>query len=133
MGRLGEIYLRLGRYEQAATNLEQSLARSRELGDRAQETIALNALGEVMSQTGDNERSRAYHTEAFRVASEIGVLREQARAHSGLARTYQADGNALEARQHWQEALDRFTAIDDPEAWEVRAQLAATRSKATCE
>jgi len=48
----------------------------------------------------------------------------QARAHSGLARASQADGDWLRARHHWQEALTRYAAIGAPEAHEIRARLA---------
>jgi hypothetical protein len=49
---------------------------------------------------------------------------EQARAHSGLARACEADGDSLQARRHWQEALTHYTAIGAPEAREIRDRLA---------
>jgi hypothetical protein len=50
----------------------------------------------------------------------------QASAHSGLARTYQADGDWPQARHYWQEALTRYAAIGAPEAREIQARLALT-------
>jgi hypothetical protein len=51
---------------------------------------------------------------------------DQARAHSGLARACEADGDSLQARHHWQGALTRYAAIGAPEAGEIRARLAMT-------
>jgi hypothetical protein len=35
----------------------------------------------------------------------------------------QADGDSLQARHHWQEALTTYDAIGGPEAEEIRARL----------
>jgi hypothetical protein len=35
----------------------------------------------------------------------------QARAHSGLARVFQAGGDPVQARHHWQQALTHYTGI----------------------
>jgi tetratricopeptide (TPR) repeat protein len=122
--RLGEVYLGLGGYEQAAGHFEQALAMSREISARIVEADALNGLGEVHFRTGEAGKARAHHTVALRLASQAGVPLEQARAHSGLARACQADGNPLQARHHWQQALTHYAAIDAPEADEIRARLA---------
>jgi hypothetical protein len=65
-----------------------------------------------------------HHAAALRLASEVGAPLEQARAHSGLARVCEADGDSLQARHHWQQALTRYAAIGAPEAREIRARLA---------
>jgi tetratricopeptide (TPR) repeat protein len=93
----------LGRYEQAAGNFEQALALSREIGDRDLEADTLDGLGDVLCQTSDAGKARAYH----------------------------ADGDSPQARQHWQEALTRYTAIGAPEADEIRARLAAATDDPT--
>jgi DNA-binding SARP family transcriptional activator/tetratricopeptide (TPR) repeat protein len=123
--KLGEVYLRLGRCKQAAGNIEQALAVSREIGDRELEADALNGLGDVLFQTGEAGKARAHHAAALRLASGVGAPREQARAHSGLARAYDGDadgdGDPVQARHHWQEALTIYDAIGAPEADEIRA------------
>jgi hypothetical protein len=65
-----------------------------------------------------------HYAAVLRLTSEVGSPREQARAHSGLARACQADGDSLQARHHWQQALTRYAAISAPEADEVRTRLA---------
>jgi hypothetical protein len=57
------------------------------------------------------------------VTTDSGERYEQARAHRGLARSYYADGDADQARHHWQQALALYTALDAPEADQIRAQL----------
>jgi DNA-binding SARP family transcriptional activator/Tfp pilus assembly protein PilF len=122
--RLGEVHLELGRYQHAAGNFEQALAMSREIGARIVEADALNGLGNVLFRTGETGKACAHHAAALRLASEASVPLEQARAHSGLARACQADGNSLQARHHWQQALTHYAAIGAPEAREIRARLA---------
>jgi Tfp pilus assembly protein PilF len=73
---------------------------------------------------GDTDKARSHHAAALRLASGASEPREQARAHSGLARAYQADGDSFMARYYWQQALTGYTAIGAPEADQVRAQLA---------
>jgi hypothetical protein len=87
---------------------------------------ALNGLGDVLSQTGGTDEARAHHATALRLASEAGWPLEQARAHDGLARACHADGDSLQARHHWQEALTRYVATGAPEARDIRARLAMT-------
>jgi tetratricopeptide (TPR) repeat protein len=116
----------LGRYEEAARTFEQVLAMSHDLDDRLLEADAFNGLGEVLVQTGELDKAREHHATALRLASEAASPRAQARAHSGLARTCDADGASVQARHHWQEALDRYETIGAPEASEIRARLATT-------
>lgn len=98
---------------------------SSEIGARVVEADALNGLGDVLFHTGEAGKARVHHTAALRLASEAGGPLEQARAHSGPARACQADGDSLQARHHWQQALTRYAAIGAPEADEIRARLAA--------
>jgi Tfp pilus assembly protein PilF len=57
----------------------------------------------------------------------IGDRREQARAHHGLANSYQAIGRPDRARQHWREALSLYSDLGDPKADQVREQLSGGR------
>jgi hypothetical protein len=68
-----------------------------------------------------------HHAAALQLASEAGSPKRQARAHSGLARACQADGDPVQARHHWQQALIHYAAIGAPEADEIRARLATAR------
>jgi Tfp pilus assembly protein PilF len=72
---------------------------------------------------GQASRASTQHRTALSLASRIGDKYEQARAHHGLACSYQATGAAGQARRHWQEALTLYAALGVPEADQVRAQL----------
>ena len=114
--------------EHAAGNFEQALTMSRGGGDRVVEAEALNGLGGVLLHTGEAGKARVHHAAALRLASEADAPLEQAHAHSGLARACEADGDSLQARHHWREALTGYVAIGAPEAGEIRDRLAVTGS-----
>jgi hypothetical protein len=59
------------------------------------------------------------------MTNDSGERFEQARAHRGLARSYHAGGAADQAGYHWRQALALYTALGDPEAEQIRAQLSA--------
>ena len=44
-----------------------------------------------------------------------------ARAHAGLAHAHQAVGHPLLARRHLEEAINRYTELDMPEAGQLRS------------
>jgi tetratricopeptide (TPR) repeat protein len=67
--------------------------------------------------------ARVEHTAALRLAAQAGDTYEQARAHAGLASSWQASGYPDRARRHWQEALKRYDGLGAPEADQVRATL----------
>jgi tetratricopeptide (TPR) repeat protein len=74
---------------------------------------------------GRSTGARAEHAAALGLASQAGDQAERARAHDGLARSYQADGDPARARGHWQQALNLYTELGDPAAQQVRARLSA--------
>jgi hypothetical protein len=76
-----------------------------------------------LSADGQPGQARWQHQEALALARQIGACYELARAHDGLARTYDATGDRNLARRHWQHALNGYTSIGVPEANDVRARL----------
>ncbi len=120
---LGAVILARRRFEQAADLLEEALALSRETGELVGEAEALNGLGEVLLATGAPERARAQLACALDLASRIGDKPQQARAHDGLGQVSSAIGDLAQARRHWREALTLYTALDYPEADQVRSRL----------
>ncbi|MBK6393964.1 MAG: tetratricopeptide repeat protein [Betaproteobacteria bacterium] len=88
----------LGRYEEAGSRLEESLAIGRELGDRAHVARVLQPLGMAAFGRGDIDASRAYLEEAAELARESGDKRELAAALNGLAQLHRVEG-ALDAAE----------------------------------
>ncbi|HUD37586.1 MAG TPA: BTAD domain-containing putative transcriptional regulator [Streptosporangiaceae bacterium] len=120
---LGELDLLQDRYDRADEHIRKALILFRELGDRNGEAGALNSLGEALAGAGLTAQSRAKHEAALELADRSGHKYEQARAHDGLARGYQADGDTARAHRHWEGALSLYTDLDTPEASQVRSRL----------
>lgn len=78
-------------------------------------------VGRTRWPSREPELARIQHTAAHSLAAAITDEYEQARAHSGLARAYLAEGDLDRARYHQQDALRRYTRLGMPEADEIRA------------
>jgi DNA-binding SARP family transcriptional activator/tetratricopeptide (TPR) repeat protein/DNA-binding XRE family transcriptional regulator len=129
LNALGADNLGLALGQEATGHHLQALTLFREIGDRSGEAEALNGLGASLLVAGRPGDARAQHTAALGVARQIGERYEQARAHNGVACGYHAIGDTPRARQHWQEALSLYTALDAPEAAAVRARLACAGNR----
>jgi predicted negative regulator of RcsB-dependent stress response len=82
-------------------------------------------LGEVLLATGHPDQARAEHDAALGLATQAGEKYQQARAYHGIGHACHADGDPVQARRHWQQALDLFTELGTLEARQVRERLAA--------
>ena len=85
----------------------------------------LNGLGDTFLGTGRLAGARGHYTAALDLARQVHERSEEARAHAGLARAYDAEGEFRKAHRHWREALTRYTVFGGPEAEQIRARLAA--------
>jgi len=97
---------------------------SREIGDQGALAEALNRRAGALRDQGDHAAAEADYREALEVSRETGDVYETACALDGLARTRHAAGAKDEALTLWREALDLYTAMEVPEADDVRARLA---------
>ena len=86
--------------------------------------MALNSMGELFLATGDPDEARARYSDALGLAARAGEKYEQARAHHGLAGSYQQSGDTRRAHRHRREALTLYTELGAPEAEQVHAELA---------
>jgi Tfp pilus assembly protein PilF len=91
--------------------------------------MALNSMGELFLATGHPDEARARYSEALSLAARAGEKYEQARAHHGLASSYQHGGDMRRAHRHWREALTLYTGLGAPEAEQVHAELAADAAR----
>jgi tetratricopeptide (TPR) repeat protein len=87
------------------------------------QAVALNGVGEALPTAGQPFDACARHADAPAVAGQICNRYEQARAHDGLGRAWQALGQPDRARAHWQQALDLYSWLGVPEADQVRILL----------
>ncbi|MEQ4300002.1 tetratricopeptide repeat protein [Plantactinospora sp. B6F1] len=113
---LGRVRLRQGDHRAALDLVEQALTLLRRVGERAGEASSTNSLGEVLHLLGRPGPARAQHRTALGLATEIGDAFEQARAHAGLARAYQAVGDGERAETHRSSSAALYRALGVPEA-----------------
>ena len=124
---LGETELRLGRHRKAVGYYRQSLGLARATGSRFREAEARCGLGEVYLADGQPDQARVQLTAALRLSADDDRY-GQARSSAALGRCYAAQSAVGQARRLWQAALATFEDLGAPEAGEVRALLAASRS-----
>ena len=118
---LGLALTRGGRPELAVEHHEAALAFYRAAGDRDGEAWALNGLGEAVHGAGSGAEALDHFAGARAIATELGLRDQVARAHAGLAHAHQAVGHPLLARRHLEEAINRYTELDMPEAGQLRS------------
>ncbi len=122
---LADVHCAQQRYCDAAQCLGEALALARECEDRGVETRVLNSLGALACARGALHEAVEYHQDALAVSAETGCTAEEALAHRGLGDAHRELGDARAAREHWERALCRYTAMSVPEAVLVRARLDA--------
>jgi tetratricopeptide (TPR) repeat protein/transcriptional regulator with XRE-family HTH domain len=116
--------LQLGEHALATSQSRQALALFREIGDLSGLADSTNTLGEVLYATGYRGHARAEHEAALRAALKTADKYEQARAHLGLVRADEADGDQARVREHLEAALTLYADIGALQADEIRARLA---------
>ncbi|MEQ4724882.1 tetratricopeptide repeat protein [Nonomuraea sp. B19D2] len=123
LNNLGLVCQRQGRYDQARHHHRDALHLCRTFGFPGDEAESLNALAEAARSMGDLAQAVADHDAALTLAREVSYRPEQARAHDGLAHVYRDLGHMDLARDHALQALDLYTALDVPEADDIRTFL----------
>jgi DNA-binding SARP family transcriptional activator len=126
---LGEGHLKLGRSGDAIPVLQQALDLARATDHSMFEGIALHTLGESYRATGE----RGTSVDCFRRALSV---RQHTGDRHGQAQTLRALGDLLHdlceadaANASWQQALDLFRELGDPQAGELRARLGALKQR----
>ncbi|XP_066294360.1 tetratricopeptide repeat protein 28-like isoform X1 [Branchiostoma lanceolatum] len=84
---------------------EQYLALARELGDRRQEGLAYNKLGQAHYEMGEFQEALDWFQKDLKMSQEIGDKEEQIKAHKNLAASFQALGNLDLTTSHYQSAI----------------------------
>ena len=99
---LGEVWLSMGRFDDAAQVGHRSLELARTHGQRGHEVYALRLLGEVAARRdpSDVEEAEAYYQGAMRLALELGMRPLVAHCHLGLGKLSRRTGQREQAREH---------------------------------
>src|SRR6266542_1140984 len=102
---LGVIYLRLGRYADAITSAQASLALHRKLGDRQGQADSLNHLAVVYRRLGRFAEASTCVQESLVLSRELGDRHGQDNSLASLGRVYGRVGRFVEAINCLQESL----------------------------
>ncbi|WNV89624.1 BTAD domain-containing putative transcriptional regulator [Umezawaea sp. Da 62-37] len=124
---LGLLLLVTGRGTEAPTWLRAALGMYREVGEQCGESICHSDLSAALLAQDRFEEAAASARSALSLATDAASPYHQALAHDQLATVFDRQG-AAGAVSHWQRALALFTDLDAPEADQVRARLARTRT-----
>ncbi|NJR58672.1 MAG: tetratricopeptide repeat protein [Cyanobacteria bacterium CRU_2_1] len=96
---LGNAYHSLGQSQQAIDFSQQSLAITREIGDRFGEATSLNNLGNVYYSIGQFQQAIDYHQQTLAITREIGNCIGEANSLGNL-------GNACRSLRQYQRTID---------------------------
>jgi tetratricopeptide (TPR) repeat protein len=109
----GNAYKALGRYEAAQSAHVASLELARAAGDPRRITIALNNLGTLAHDGGDDD-ARGYYTSSLRIKQDLGDERGTAIALMNLGGLDNDLGRHTDARTRLREAITPLRALGEP-------------------
>jgi tetratricopeptide (TPR) repeat protein len=112
----GQLGSWMGRYAEAETYLQESLAIAREIGDKPMVARVLQPLGLASLGRGDLGAARMHSEEALSLAEELGNKRELAAALNALAQLHRAEGAPNTAQPLYERALALARELKDRES-----------------
>lgn len=122
---LGVAYRWLGRHDQAAATLGQSLAAFRELGDRQGQANCLRSLGVVQERLGRYDHAIACGRRSLAIFRELGDRWGQAASLNSLGVAYERRGRYQDAIVCQQEALTIFQELGNHHVRPTRYGISA--------
>jgi tetratricopeptide (TPR) repeat protein len=111
---LGQVHLRLGRYEQAAEHHQQALRLARTTGHRAGELNALTGLGQVHLRLGRYEQAAEHHQQLLDLARTSRDRNYEFEAWQVMGRLRHATGELDAAVAHHERALALANELGQP-------------------
>ena len=112
----GQLGSWMGRYDEAHTYLEESLAIARENGARPWVARVLQPLGFACLGQGNADAARQYFEEAVDLAREVGDKRELAAAINALAQLRRVEGATQTAESLYKQVLALARELQDRES-----------------
>jgi tetratricopeptide (TPR) repeat protein len=113
LSSLGSSYSQMGRYNEAIGCLEQSLAISREVGDRVGEGVALDNLGICYQALGQVTRAIDLYEQSLAIAREIDNRRGEGTTLNNLGLCYGDLGQVTRASEYHEQALATVREVGD--------------------
>jgi tetratricopeptide (TPR) repeat protein len=112
--RLGEVYLRAGRVEEALDYTEQILAFARAHHEQGREAWSLRLLGEIVARRDSHalDHATSYYQQALALATELGMRPLQAHCYHGLGTLYSQMDRAEQARAALSTAINLYREME---------------------
>ena len=120
---------RIAEYTKALPLYEQSLAISKEIGDRAGEGTTLNNISQIYHDRGDYDTALKYLEQSLAIMREIGAKAEEAVMSWNIGRAYEKQGDLVKAVQHISRAVLLEEEIGHPDLEKDRKHLEVLRAK----
>ncbi|TCO50875.1 tetratricopeptide repeat protein [Actinocrispum wychmicini] len=130
--RIGEVLVRLHRYDEAIVALREAADAMASL-DRVQRGHALNSLGALYLRLDKLDEAVSPLTEALEIARELGSAHYVAGVEVALGDVAWARGDVAEARSNWSTAMSTYSASGDPKAADVAKRLERKSPPSTSE
>nr|WP_277882295.1 tetratricopeptide repeat protein [Microcystis wesenbergii] len=115
LSSLGNVYYSLGEYQKAIEFYQQSLAITREIGDRGGEAKSYMGLGNVYDSLGEYQKAIEFHQQSLAIKREIGDRWGEAASYNNLGNVYQSLGEYQKAIEFHQQSLAIKREIGDRE------------------
>ena len=122
---IGTVYSDNNQNAQAEQYLLRALKIVDELGAQQLKLKTLNTLGSVYAEIGETGVAKKHLYAALELGRELREVDGEASALQKLAQLHAADGDRSTAIDFWERALGLYERFNDPEAENVRAELAA--------
>jgi tetratricopeptide (TPR) repeat protein len=124
--RCGEVLAKLGRDEEAITELTAAATAMAELGDPVQHARAATAVAMLCSRQGRHDEAQRVLTDALRVVRDLDSPYYTAEVLSALGQAEREAGHEEDGRRHRAEARELYVRLGDPRADEIAESAAAT-------
>ena len=108
---LGNVYYSLGEYQKAIEFHQQSLAITREIGDRGGEGNSYNNLGNVYYSLGEYQKAIEFYQQSLAITREIGDRGGEASSWFNLGLTYYKLKRISEAKEAYLQARELYQAL----------------------
>ncbi|NCR07268.1 MAG: tetratricopeptide repeat protein [Microcystis aeruginosa LG13-11] len=110
---LGNVYRSLGEYQKAIEFHQQSLAITREIGDRGGEGKSYGNLGAVYYSLGEYQKAIEFYQQSLAITREIGDRGGEGKSYMGLGNVYYSLGEYQKAIEFHQQSLAITREIGD--------------------
>jgi tetratricopeptide (TPR) repeat protein/transcriptional regulator with XRE-family HTH domain len=128
LSALGLLHTRLGRHQEGLDRCSEALALQRELGDLDGQAATLDTLGQLHQARGSYPDAAGCYLQAVALLLALGDRHGEATVLTHLGEAELAAGHPAAARAAWRRALAIRTALDHPDADELRIRLARPRA-----